>query len=603
MGTELRRWWSVAGLAVVLLGAGCPSWGGDDDRGDDDDATFPADDDDVADDDDATTDDDDDDDDDDSTGPCDGPSVTVSESEPNDLSTNTEYDTVTSEDGEVTITGSMSLCDNDGSSWTGDADWFVVRFECVGEASVELSWDGGASDMDLWVGDEDGDELIQGYSISLIGPESGTADVAGDIQVRVNCWEGQPADYTLSVRWDQPGDDDDATGDDDDVTLTEPTDCEPDYTGGTGVSDTPCPSLAPACPASPPDIGTAGGSSAQVTTFSWDHSQTCTASFGPWIYLNVPADTQSLALTVDGGDAATAFSYVKLGDDVLFDWSGNDAGSWSDPPLLINTDTAGGFVMPNNEATAPGSGCLAVRPIAWDVDLTGQVGNMYIMSHRGTPAAVWDLNIVIVDGAGIGQTALAPVVTLMNSMLQANNAGSVGTVTYDTITTTAGAWIDSIGADINALRATSVDCDPNRVNVFFIADFLDRSLAGIAGGVPGPFGIQGTPASGVVISTDSHLSSSGNVLQQYLAETITHEIGHQIGLYHTTESGGTFHDPIGDTPECPTSADADSDGSLSASECDNYDGHNVMFWSGASWDQDEISATQADVVSLSPAWD
>ena len=598
MGSARTGCWVVIGVAAVFFGLGC--LGVEPGARDDDDATFP-----VVDDDDTTAGDDDDTtagDDDDSTGACDGASVTVSESEPNDLTTGSEYDAVQSDNGEVTITGSMSLCDNNGSGWTGDADWFVVDLSCVGEANVELSWDGGASDMDLWVGDADGDELIQAYSVSLIGPESGTADVSGDLQIRVNCWEGQPADYTLRIRWDQVGDDDDA-GDDDDVTLTEPTDCDNDYSGGGGVSDTPCPTLSPSCPASPPDIGAAGGGSVQFVEFDWDYSQNCTASFSDWIYLNVPGDTQSLALTVDGGDAETAFAYVKLGNEVLFDWSGTDAGSWNTLPLMIGSDYGSGFVLPNNELTAPGSGCLAVRPVANGSNLAGQKGFLYIQSHRGTPAAQWDLNIVIVDGAGVGQSALAPALALVNTMLAANGAGSVGSVSYDTVTTTAGPYIDSVGADINTLRATSVDCDPNRVNVFFIADFLDRSLAGIAGGVPGPFAIQGTPASGVVISTQSHLNSSGNIRAQYLAETLTHEVGHQIGLFHTTEAGGVFHDVIADTPECPTSADTDGDGQLTASECDTFGGHNVMFWTGANWDQDEISATQADVIGLSPAWD
>ena len=592
-------WWSVA---LCLLMVGCP--GDDDDVGDDDDATFPPiDDDDVGDDDDSTGDDDDaGDDDDDTPGPCNGPPAVFAESEPNDLSSDTEYDRFVSDDGEVTISGTMSSCDNDGSTWTGDRDWFVVEYGCFGEATVELSWDGGASDMDLWVGDEDGEELIQGYSISLIGPEGGTVDVDGDMQFRVTCWEGQPADYTLSIRWDQVGDDDDA-GDDDDTTLTTPSDCEPDYSGGSGVSDLACPDRNPSCPSSAPDIGTAGQSSVQYVEFDWDHSQNCDASYGDWIYLNVPSDTESLALTVDGGENETAFSYVKLGNDVLFDWTGSDADSWFSPPLFITTDMASGFVMPNNETSAPTAGCLAVRPIAWEVDLTGDKGFLYIQSQRGSPSGQWDLNVIIVDGAGVTQSDLSPSIALMNTMLSANGAGSVGNVSYDYVTTTAGAYIDSVGSDINALRATSVDCDPNRVNVFFIADFTDRSLAGIAGGVPGPFAIQGTPASGVVISSDSHLTTGGNVRQQYLAETLAHEVGHQIGLYHTTESEGTFHDPIGDTPECPTSADSDGDGELTASECDNYDGHNVMFWTGASWDQDEISTTQATVYTVSPAWD
>jgi hypothetical protein len=31
---------------------------------------------------------------------------------------------------------------------------------------------------------------------------------------------------------------------------------------------------------------------------------------------------------------------------------------------------------------------------------------------------------------------------------------------------------------------------------------------------------------------------------------MAHEIGHFLGLRHTTEHGGSAHDPITDTPEC-----------------------------------------------------
>lgn len=78
-----------------------------------------------------------------------------------------------------------------------------------------------------------------------------------------------------------------------------------------------------------------------------------------------------------------------------------------------------------------------------------------------------------------------------------------------------------------------------------------------------------------------------------LGATIGHELGHQLGLFHTTEGDGSQHDPIGDTPECRANGEADPD------RCP--DGELMMFWTPGSRPQTRISATQAEVMRRNPA--
>jgi hypothetical protein len=76
-----------------------------------------------------------------------------------------------------------------------------------------------------------------------------------------------------------------------------------------------------------------------------------------------------------------------------------------------------------------------------------------------------------------------------------------------------------------------------------------ESLAGYSMGLPGP--VAGDRANAaVIIATEVYADSGGFLNLDGLATTLAHEMGHYLGLYHTSEPNGQLHDPIPDTPEC-----------------------------------------------------
>ena len=126
------------------------------------------------------------------------------------------------------------------------------------------------------------------------------------------------------------------------------------------------------------------------------------------------------------------------------------------------------------------------------------------------------------------------------------------------------------------------------LNLFFVQDQLENTTyLGKASGMPGSMGIANS-WNGVLIFLDTH--AFGTTLDaQLLGETAAHEIGHHLGLFHTTESGVKQFDILSDTLECPRSTqDNNSDRKVSAEECEGYGGGNVMFWT--SWSSSSRSA-------------
>jgi len=113
--------------------------------------------------------------------------------------------------------------------------------------------------------------------------------------------------------------------------------------------------------------------------------------------------------------------------------------------------------------------------------------------------------------------------------------------------------------------------------------------------------------NGVLNSLSAH--ASGTTLDsQLLGETAAHGMGLQLGLFHTTERGGTKFDILSDTLECHVSTqDNNSDWKMSAEECEGYGGENLMFWD--SWNaesrsagkkQETLSSHQQYVLKYSP---
>jgi hypothetical protein len=143
------------------------------------------------------------------------------------------------------------------------------------------------------------------------------------------------------------------------------------------------------------------------------------------------------------------------------------------------------------------------------------------------------------------------------------------------------------------------------VNLFFIEEYSDATLLGNASGIPGSMKMANS-WNGVLNSLTAHATGS-TLYSQLLGETVAHEMGHQLGLFHTSERGGTSFDILSDTPECAISRDNDSGGTVSAEECDGYGGDNLMFWTtwssssqAAGKTQETLSSYQQHVLKYSP---
>ena len=365
---------------------------------------------------------------------------------------------------------------------------------------------------------------------------------------------------------------------------------EEDYAG----VDTPASRHEPAasCPASAPVLGSAGTTRVDHFDLAW-RSNGYESYLDDYQYFVIPDDILSILIAVEQGAEYTALNGMTIDGEWLVDLP-NAIG---EAPFYHWPVEVASVTMPISNETAAHGGCLALDPVAY-ADASGQTGELHIVTRRGdSSASSIDVNVFVVGSTDIAEADVMAALTRMSEVYAGGGAATIGNVSIATLDWP-DPYVDSEGAEANELRATAIGDDPGALNLLFVQDFNEVGTLGIAAGIPGPNGISGTAASAVMVAVDTHLDAEGSaLLTDLMGETMAHEIGHQIGLFHTSEGDGVGFDPITDTPECTSDFDLDGDDELTAEECEAADGRNFMFWSSSDeFGQFEMSPIQSAVL-------
>lgn len=117
--------------------------------------------------------------------------------------------------------------------------------------------------------------------------------------------------------------------------------------------------------------------------------------------------------------------------------------------------------------------------------------------------------------------------------------------------------------------------DADAANLFFIESFTGSGgRIGIAAGIPGELAAAESYLNGVIINATVTMDDPA-IHARTTAEFALHEMGHLLGLFHTTEASFD-HDVLTDTPRCTRADDRNSNSRPETFECP--DGLNLMFW-------------------------
>jgi hypothetical protein len=308
--------------------------------------------------------------------------------------------------------------------------------------------------------------------------------------------------------------------------------------------------------------------------------------------LDAEGYTGDVAFTVPEGAASVMFYCGEWGDDVLGAvwYASGPSGSLYDGDAGSSTfraeflDDLVPLVLPQTPDVPLEAGTYSANIwIDTPNSLTLSCASLSRVANVGDSAEV-HLELVFV-GLGDLDAASAPDDADLQAALEQltdewASAGLTPTFSYkdfsgDTDRFSVVDMSDSDFSEFNALLRTA-DPDEEKSITFFLVQELNYDGAttlGLSAGPPGAATLHGTSKSGVVVTAEDIRSAPTDV-----GKIMAHEGGHFLGLFHTTEKDGAKSDPISDTPECPASADANSNGVLNTDECAGQGAENVMWW-------------------------
>lgn len=340
-------------------------------------------------------------------------------------------------------------------------------------------------------------------------------------------------------------------------------------------------------------------SSFEVT---WSYSSAFDGVVAGPVYFNLDSNLESVAFSIKTPEAWTIPVYLEGIDDSKTIIGGNTDLLEEGWARDINTT-----LLPMSPQTEPPAGCTAIMYYGSDDNdyefSEGDKSTLHVNARASSSDNKYVINFIVVNNSDISESELGTVWQHTQDYLSPMNI-DISQTYIDSINTGTGSYVVDDSPEAKEILSTPPPslADDREINVYFVDDFIPAyNLYGYAGGLPGALGVQETPASGVIVSIDIHRTSNSFDYAEFGA-TIAHELGHQLGLFHTTEADGSSNDILSDTPECNLSYDSNGDGQLTPSECQSKDGPYVMFWTtpGGAFAQESWSPNQGDVLRSSP---
>ena len=327
-----------------------------------------------------------------------------------------------------------------------------------------------------------------------------------------------------------------------------------------------------------------------------------------WLDVPIDASHDSLLVSFTGGAYAGVEQLWDPSGGLVIDgpvwWSSDESltgaiQGWADTAALVWP------LRPEDGELTPGTWRVrlytlnpAGRPAPADVS-----GTWFVRTPAPEPSLTLGVDVHFAQGVGTAEVREAVGLALERwAELWADKGWALdGEVLGDIDVPAQMSWVNT-GAE--SLPDALAGRDPARLVVVVGEGYGGggyEGFQGVAANIPGT--LETTRWTWVTVSWPGHAGVDGvlsEVEARWMGETMAHEVGHYLGLFHPVECpydcGGAI-DAIADTPRC--------DGWRA---CQDEVGHNLMFPyaicpDGVCWDQTQLSGDQQHVVRGHPALD
>ncbi|MEL6344111.1 MAG: hypothetical protein AAFV53_13410 [Myxococcota bacterium] len=293
-----------------------------------------------------------------------------------------------------------------------------------------------------------------------------------------------------------------------------------------------------------------------------------------YVKVDVGADDQAMMVYVSGDDLVSVEGVYDPSGEQLLDWR-----DWVDEFSLTSAVFVEGSASAINWPIRSEEGSLT--PGTWQIafgvidDEGFYIPNAdldVVIQTRGDPVpgeARVSVELVYTEGVGNDEAVVSATEAAVArwSEIWAGYGLSLD-VTYRTGQGLSDQLTDLSETGSDAILNQSTQSTDNDITVL-IGETIGNldDVYGIAGGIP--WTPTETDRSAVVISWLANAGGDGNFDEEDIrlyGETLAHEVGHYMGLFHPVEDGWTFYDALSDTADCSN-----------VRQCEGQLGDNLMF--------------------------